>query len=110
MQAAEREKCRLLLFVITDCTRAIGAMVEASYYIGHGCRVILCLQKMQSEISIAGEQMTERAVSDYNRGRVYLSDMASREGIPVFENVEESLQSVVKTLEKLDSSSSESSS
>lgn len=49
--------------------------------------------------------MTETAVTDYNRGRIYLSDMASREGIPVFENVNESLESVVKTLRKLDISS-----
>lgn len=101
MQAAEREKCRLLLYVIADCTRAIGAMVEAGYYIGRGCRVILCLEKMLPETKVAGEKMTEIALKDYNRGRAYLSDMASREGAPVFENVTDSLESAIKTLKKL---------
>ncbi|CAG5115675.1 unnamed protein product, partial [Candidula unifasciata] len=103
MQAAEREKCRLLLFVITDCTRAIGAMVEAGYYIGCGCRVVLCLETLQPDKAVEGEQMTERAMTDYNRGRIYLSDMASREGVPVFQDVRESVESVVRTLQKLDS-------
>ncbi|KAK3769130.1 hypothetical protein RRG08_067107 [Elysia crispata] len=102
MQAAEREKCRLLLFTIADCTRAIGAMVEAGYYIGLGCRVTLCLEKLQPYTTIAGEQMTSTALKDYNRGRVYLSDMASREGVPVFENVSESLTSAVNSIRKLD--------
>ncbi|GFS15995.1 RalBP1-associated Eps domain-containing protein [Elysia marginata] len=102
MQAAEREKCRLLLFTIADCTRAIGAMVEAGYYIGLGCRVVLCLEKLQPYTTIAGEQMTSTALKDYNRGRVYLSDMASREGAPVFENVSESLTSAVNSIRKLD--------
>ncbi|BFZ19962.1 hypothetical protein BsWGS_23001 [Bradybaena similaris] len=104
MQAAEREKCRVLLFVITDCTRAIGAMVEAGYYIGCGCRVILCLENLQPDVAIEGEQMTERAMTDYNRGRIYLSDVASREGVPVFQDVRESIESVVRTLRKLDNS------
>ncbi|GFO00601.1 ralbp1-associated eps domain-containing protein [Plakobranchus ocellatus] len=102
MQAAEREKCRLLLFTIADCTRAIGAMVEAGYYIGLGCRVMLCLEKLQPYTTIAGEQMTDTALKDYNRGRVYLSDMASREGAPVFELVNDSLASAIKAIRKLD--------
>ncbi|XP_055897070.1 uncharacterized protein LOC106065173 isoform X2 [Biomphalaria glabrata] len=104
MQAAEREKCRLLLFVIADCTRAIGAMVEAGYYIGRSCRVILCLEKLHSCSTVSGEQMTEKALQDYTRGRMYLSDMASRAGVPVFEKVTESLESAVKTIRKLNQS------
>ncbi|XP_059150943.1 uncharacterized protein LOC131937480 isoform X2 [Physella acuta] len=105
MQAAEREKCRLLLFIIADCTRAIGAMVEAGYYIGRGCRVILCLEKLKPYTTIAGEEITEKALQDYSRGRIYLSDMASREGAPVFENISDSLESAVKTIRKLNHAS-----
>ncbi|XP_012938395.1 uncharacterized protein LOC101846735 [Aplysia californica] len=101
MQAAEREKCRMLLYVIADCTRAIGAMVEAAYYIGRGCRVTLCLEKLTPDTTVAGEQMTEAALKDYSRSREYLSDMASREGAPVFENVNDSLESIVKCVRKL---------
>ena len=101
MQAAEREKCRWLLYVIADCTRAIGAMVEAAYYIGRGCRVTLCLEKLTPDTTVAGEQMTEAAFKDYSRGRAYLSDMCSREGVPVFENISDSLESIVKSVRKV---------
>ncbi len=46
-------------------------------------------------------QMTQSAYKDYSRSREYLSDMASREGVAVFEDVTESLESVVKSLRKL---------
>ena len=105
MQAAEREKCKILLYVIADSTRALGAMVEAAYYIGRGCRVTLCLEKLSPDRTVSGEAMTESAFKDYSRGRVYLSDMASRAGVPVFENVTESLEAIVKSVRKLKNNS-----
>ncbi|KAL8612675.1 hypothetical protein ACOMHN_044616 [Nucella lapillus] len=96
MQVAEREKCRLMLYVITSTTRSFSAMIEAAYYIGLGCRVILCLQMLPDDVVIGGETLTDSAVKDYNRGRAYLSDMASREGVPQFDDVAEAVNSCIK--------------
>ncbi|XP_046570432.1 uncharacterized protein LOC124278705 [Haliotis rubra] len=99
MQVALRERCRLLLYVFTQNTRGLAAMVEAGYYIGLGCRVVLCIQMMKDATVIAGEELTESALNDYNRGRMYLSDMASREGVPVFDNIQDSVQCVISQLQ-----------
>ncbi|XP_076454700.1 uncharacterized protein LOC143289567 [Babylonia areolata] len=101
MQVAEREKCRLMLYVITSTTRSLSAMIEAAYYIGLGCRVVLCLQMLPEDVVIGGEQLTDTALKDYNRGRAYLSDMASREGVPQFEDVAEAVECAIKMVTDL---------
>lgn len=40
-------------------------------------------------------QLTDKAVKDYNRGRAYLSDMASRSCVPVYEDISEAVISCV---------------
>ncbi|KAK7475447.1 hypothetical protein BaRGS_00033328 [Batillaria attramentaria] len=95
MQVAEREKCRVMLYVITDSTRALAAMTEAAYYIGLGCRVVLCMQKLRPDSTISGEEVSKSALLDYNRGRAYLSDMGSREGVPEFDNIAEAVESAI---------------
>ena len=40
-------------------------------------------------------QLSKQAVKDYNRGRMYLSDLANREGVPVFESVAEAVECVI---------------
>lgn len=45
-------------------------------------------------------QMSKQAVSDYNRGRIYLKDLAGRDNVPVFHTVEEA---VVCAIEKCQS-------
>ena len=46
-------------------------------------------------IIILGLQMTETALKDYNRGRMYLGDMASKEGVPQFEDIAEAVQCAI---------------
>jgi len=41
-------------------------------------------------------QLTPLAIKDYNRGRNYLSDLANREGVPVFEEVKEAIECVIQ--------------
>ncbi|XP_041370565.1 uncharacterized protein LOC121384307 isoform X2 [Gigantopelta aegis] len=98
MQVALRERCRLLLYIFTENTRGLAAMVEAGYYIGLGCRVVLCMQKLKQGTVIAGEELTEEALCDYNRGRMYLSDMASRQGVAVFESTVDAVNSAISQL------------
>lgn len=44
------------------------------------------------------QQYSEAAVKDYNRGRHYLSDLARRSGVPVFDDVDSTMQYVVNRL------------
>ncbi|XP_059484260.1 uncharacterized protein LOC132201798 isoform X6 [Neocloeon triangulifer] len=95
IEAAAMDASWLLLFVITNTCRAVAPMAMASHYIGLGCNIILCVQYLPDDCVIDGEKLSKQAIKDYNRGRMYLSDLANRDGVPVFENVTEAVQCAV---------------
>lgn len=82
---------RVLLFVITKTERCVAEMLVAAHYVGQGCNVILCIQYLENDVVIDGEKLTDLAVKDYNRGRMYLSDLATRSGVPVFSDISEAV-------------------
>ena len=49
----------------------------------------------KAAVFVEGEKLTKQAVKDYNRGRSYLSDFANREGVPVFDEIQEALECVI---------------
>ncbi|XP_055548922.1 uncharacterized protein LOC129732250 isoform X2 [Wyeomyia smithii] len=89
---------RVLLFVITNETRSLGAMTMAAHYIGMGYNVIICVQMLSNGCLLRGTQLSNSAVKDYNRGRTYLIDLANRQGIPVFNKIQEALHCAVEKL------------
>jgi len=95
IEAAAMDNSRLLLFVVLGTSRGVSAMCQAAYLIGSGCNVVMCLQHLAQDTSIQGETMSKAAVKDYNRGRAYLSDFANREGVPVFDEVQEAVECVI---------------
>lgn len=106
MLASAVDNSRVLLFVIQGNSRSVGAMNEAAFHIGQGHKVVLVVQKIQAEESVIGdtytnegtkgETLSKSALKDYNRGRNYLSDIANREGVPVFDSISEALACVVE--------------
>lgn len=116
---------RVLLFAITRETRSLSSMALAAHYIGLGCNVVLCIQHLKENASINGEkvrpvrrsagcadeimhafifpfgQLTPSAMKDYNRGRNYLSDLANREGVPVFDEVHEAVECAVQRCQQM---------
>lgn len=96
IEAAAMENCRVLLFVITNTSRSVAAMAVAAHYVGLGCNAVLCIQYLSDNSTLGSDKLTKQAIKDYNRGRTYLSDLANREGIPVFECFEEAVQCVVQ--------------
>ncbi|XP_068219463.1 uncharacterized protein raw isoform X2 [Palaemon carinicauda] len=95
MEAVLMDHSRVLLFVITNNTRGISAMALASHYIGLGCNVVLCVQTLTEDSVVNGEQLSQLAMKDYNRGRHYLTDQANKDGIPVFINIQEAVECVI---------------
>ncbi|XP_018910659.2 uncharacterized protein raw isoform X3 [Bemisia tabaci] len=85
------DKYQVLIFHIPATTRGLSTMTLASYYIGQGCEVILSIQMMKKNTTIKGEVISPAAISDYNRGRSYLSDFAKKESLPVFDNLNDAL-------------------
>lgn len=96
--AIEKELCsirssRVLLFVITNKCRGLSIMVLASHFMAlFRNNVVLCIQYLEEPCSIGGENLTKTAIADYNRGRVYLCDYATKSQVPVFSTIQEAVE------------------
>lgn len=65
---------------------------QASYYIGlEKFKVVLCVQDVSVGSSIYGEKVSTTQAKDYNRGRSYLSDQATRSRVPVYSDIAEAV-------------------
>ncbi|GAB0098245.1 raw [Sergentomyia squamirostris] len=89
------DSSRVLLFVITNETRSLAPMTLAAHYIGLGYDVVLCVQMLVDSI-IGNERLTQAAIKDYNRGRDYLKDLAKRQGIPVYSDIQAALECAIE--------------
>ncbi|KAG8184235.1 hypothetical protein JTE90_013211 [Oedothorax gibbosus] len=96
MEATHMENSQVLLFVIKKDARSLADMILAAHYVGLGCQIVLCIQYIDDDIEIEGEKLSCQAVKDYNRGRVYLSDLATRAGVPVFDQIDEAVECATK--------------
>ncbi|EDV31821.1 uncharacterized protein Dana_GF14357, isoform F [Drosophila ananassae] len=89
------DSSRVLLFVITNETRSLAPMTLAAHCIGLMYNVVLAVQMLPDDCVLNGEKMTVAAIKDYNRGRSYLIDLAKRQGVPVFTDIQAALQCTV---------------
>ncbi|KAI1290365.1 hypothetical protein HDE_08059 [Halotydeus destructor] len=89
------ENSRLLLFVIGNDCRSVSPMLLAAYFIGLGREVVLCVDYLPDDAVVNGEKLTAQAIKDYNRGRVYLADLATRAGILVYNDVREAIRAAI---------------
>ena len=62
--------------------------------------MVLCIQQLPEKACIGGEMLTTLAIKDYNRGRMYLADLARRAGVPVFSNITEAVACAAVTSRK----------
>ncbi|KAF7494382.1 hypothetical protein SSS_04341 [Sarcoptes scabiei] len=95
LEALHIEKCRQLLFVIPEDSIDISFMIIAAHYVGLGYRVILCIQYINPKSEFA-QKLSSTAIKDYNRGRSYLSDMATKSHVPVFEDLDEAVKCCIE--------------
>ncbi|EFN79211.1 uncharacterized protein LOC105187980 isoform X2 [Harpegnathos saltator] len=90
---------RLILLIVPQHSRGIAIMALAAHLIGLRAKLVLCVQTLPEGTVVSGEQLTEQARKDYNRGRMYLSDYATREGVPVFQNIADALQHAIQLVQ-----------
>ncbi|XP_014661742.1 PREDICTED: uncharacterized protein LOC106804877 [Priapulus caudatus] len=95
VRESAQENCKVLLYVIPPDARALFLMAEASYFIGRKKNLVLCVKYLSKDVIINGSSLSVQAVKDYNRGRTYLSDIANRESVPVFDDVTEAVHCVI---------------
>uniref|UniRef100_A0A336KG08 CSON007227 protein n=1 Tax=Culicoides sonorensis TaxID=179676 RepID=A0A336KG08_CULSO len=89
------DSSRVLLFVITNQTRSLAPMTLAAHCIGLGYNVVLCVQMLPEQCTIGHDKLTPSAVKDYNRGRSYLIDLAKRQEIPCFNEIQPALKCAI---------------
>ncbi|KYN01583.1 PREDICTED: uncharacterized protein LOC108775000 isoform X3 [Cyphomyrmex costatus] len=90
---------RLILLIVPQHSRGVTIMALAAHLIGLHAKLVLCVQILPEGSIISDEQLTEQARKDYNRGRMYLSDYATREGVPVFQNIADALQHAIQLVQ-----------
>lgn len=90
---------RLILLIVPQHSRGIAIMALAAHLIGMHAKLVLCVQTLPEDCVISGEKLTEQATKDYNRGRIYLSDYAKREGVPVFQSIADALQHAIQLVQ-----------
>ncbi|KYQ56675.1 hypothetical protein ALC60_04274 [Trachymyrmex zeteki] len=90
---------RLILLIVPQHSRGIAIMALAAHLIGLHVKLVLCVRILPEGSIISDEQLTEQARKDYNRGRMYLSDYATREGVPVFQNIADALQHAIQLVQ-----------
>ncbi|XP_050466143.1 uncharacterized protein LOC126859153 isoform X3 [Cataglyphis hispanica] len=90
---------RLILLIVPQHSRGIAIMALAAHLIGLRAKLVLCVQTLPEDSIVSGEKLTEQARKDYNRGRMYLSDYATREGVPVFQNIADALQHAIQLVQ-----------
>ncbi|KAJ8734728.1 hypothetical protein PYW08_013978 [Mythimna loreyi] len=87
---------RVLVFAMSSDSPCFAAMVLAAHYMGlRPANTILLVQPMDPQ---KAQGYSEVAVKDYNRGRHYLSDLARRSGVAVFDNVDAAMACAVSRL------------
>ncbi|XP_075226881.1 NDT-like domain-containing protein raw isoform X2 [Lycorma delicatula] len=97
----------MILFYVSSNVRGLASMAMAAHYIGLGCNVVLCMQHLPERVTSLSEndddKINEQTLNDYNRGRMYLTDIAQHEDIPVFNDIEEAVQCVIQKFTQVSS-------
>lgn len=96
------DSSRVLLFVITNETRSLAPMTLAAYCIGLMYNVVLCVQMLPDDCVLGDEKLTPTAIKDYNRGRSYLIDLAKRQSVPVFYDLQSALECTAEKVKALE--------
>ncbi|OQR67585.1 hypothetical protein BIW11_13435, partial [Tropilaelaps mercedesae] len=92
MEMQQIESYKVLLFVFPADAWGAPEMIMASYYIGlKKCKVVLCIQDVAVGTLIHGQTVSAIQAKDYNRGRSYLSDQATRSRVPVYSDIAEAV-------------------
>ncbi|XP_046414106.1 uncharacterized protein LOC124299281 isoform X4 [Neodiprion virginianus] len=99
-QLQHMKASRLILLIVPPHSRGISIMALAAHFIGLRSKLVLCIQSLPDDCTISGEKLTQQAIKDYNRGRMYLSDYATREGVPVFQNIADALQHAIEEVQR----------
>ena len=99
IEAAAKAGAEALLFFISDQTRGIASMLEATEYICTGRPVFLVIQDIPDGLVIDGQAITGRDLLDLKRGRVYLRDIAVRHGCTIYHDVTEATHALIEYLE-----------
>ncbi|XP_013195351.2 uncharacterized protein LOC106138682 isoform X3 [Amyelois transitella] len=87
---------RVLVFSMSAEAPCFAAMVLAAHYVGLCPHATVLLVQHMDPTKVTN--YSESAVKDYNRGRHYLVDLAQRAGVPVFDNVDDTVVHIASKL------------
>ena len=95
IEAEAKEQAAVWLFVVSEETRGVASLVEAAYCIGRGGKLALVVREIEEDDLFDDLTLGELERKDLNRGRAYLIEVATQNGVPVFEDVTEATKYAV---------------
>lgn len=64
IEAAAMDASRVLLFVVSRETRSLSSMALAAHYLGLGCNLVLCIQRLPDNAEINGDRVGGSIVAE----------------------------------------------
>mmetsp|Transcript_16315 Transcript_16315/g.26480 ORF Transcript_16315/g.26480 Transcript_16315/m.26480 type:complete len:622 (-) Transcript_16315:169-2034(-) len=95
IEAKEKETAGILFFVIDNKTNAVASMLEVVELATAGRQLVAVIQLID-ENSQKAKELEPAVRKDLNRGRAYAFDTARRYGVPLFKNINDGLDEVVR--------------
>ncbi|XP_074600293.1 NDT-like domain-containing protein raw [Brevipalpus obovatus] len=97
-----KQNAEVLFFVIDNKTRAISAMIEASFIAAFSNKLILVIDPCPPPLGaiINDEPISEKEHEILKRGRHLLRNLVEGKQIPVFDDILEALSQIPKLLDK----------
>jgi hypothetical protein len=96
IEAKEKEKSPMLLFVIDKETRALASIAEATEYIFRGRNIVLVIEDVPADMTYDGVATSQAELNDLNRSRTYLRDVCSRHAVVCLGDVEDAVNYVIR--------------
>src|SRR5581483_6893909 len=90
-----KDEADVLLFVISDQTRAVASIAEVAYLIGTHRSLALVINDINDDCIVDGQIVSQEERDDLNRGRLFVRTMAKEHGIAVYKDVESAVQHAV---------------
>ena len=94
----QKKNAEILFFVIDNNTRSILSMLEIVELILQNRRIILVIKYISEKQEIDGIIISEREKKDLNRARFYIEELANRNDIPIFNNIEKATNYICSIL------------
>lgn len=98
IESRAKETAKIVLIVIDNLTRSIVCIHEAVEHICRGRRVVLVVEDIQKGTVVEGSEISDAEMADLNGARECLRNLAIKQSIRLFDDVQSAIEGVITWL------------